>query len=360
MRTLERQKALGVVPPDTELTERPDTFPAWDSMSEAERKLYARQMEVFAGFSENADWNVGRLLDAVEEMGELDNTLIIYIGGDNGASAEGMLNGTPNEFTTFNGVPVPVDAQMLWYPFWGSDKTFPHFAAPWAWAMDTPFKWTKQISSYFGGTRQGMAIAWPKVITDKGGAFNPATLARFDAVIWNNISGDVLTLGQRAAFKSYVEHGGAYVAMHGSAGDPVYFWDWYVDTLLGARFVGHPTEPQFQEARISVNQAHPLAKGLPAEWRMTDEWYSFKTNPRAAGANVLLTLDESSYTRVSRFAANIDMGKDHPLAWTNCIGKGRMFYSAIGHMPETYSHPQQIQLLQNAIEWAALAKGACR
>ena len=90
-------------------------------------------------------------------MGQLDNTLIIYISGDNGASAEGMLNGTPNEFTTFNGVPVPVKAQYLWYPFWGSDKTFPHFAAAWAWAMSTPFKWVKQVPSHFGGTAQG----WP-------------------------------------------------------------------------------------------------------------------------------------------------------------------------------------------------------
>ena len=102
-------------------------------------------------------------------MGQLDNTLIIYIAGDNGASAEGMLNGTPNEFTTFNGVPVPVKAQMLWYPFWGSDKTFPHFAAPWAWAMDTPFKWTKQVASHFGGTAQGVAMSWPGHINDVGG-----------------------------------------------------------------------------------------------------------------------------------------------------------------------------------------------
>jgi uncharacterized protein len=200
---------------------------------------------------------------------------------------------------------------------------------------------------------------WDLIVTDKGGAFNPATLSQFDAVIWNNISGDVLTLGQRAAFRAYIEHGGGYVAMHGSAGDPVYFWDWYVDKLLGARFIGHPTEPQFQEARISVNSAHPLAKGLPAEWRMTDEWYSFRTNPRSIGANVLLTLDESSYTRVSRFASNIDMGSDHPLAWTNCIGRGRMFYSAIGHMPETYSQPQNLVMLESAIGWVAKDKRAC-
>ena len=91
------------------------------------------------------------MIQAVEDLGELDNTLIIFISGDNGASAEGMLNGTPNEFTTFNGVPVPVKDQFLWYPFWGSDRTFPHFAAPWAWAIDTPFKWMKQVASHFGG-----------------------------------------------------------------------------------------------------------------------------------------------------------------------------------------------------------------
>ncbi len=102
-------------------------------------------------------------------MGQLDNTLIIYIAGDNGASAEGMLNGTPNEFTTFNGVPVPVNDQFLWYPFWGSDRTFPHFAAPWSWAMDTPFKWTKQVASHYGGTAQGMAMSWPGHINDVGG-----------------------------------------------------------------------------------------------------------------------------------------------------------------------------------------------
>ena len=95
--------------------------------------------------------------------------MIIYIGGDNGASAEGMLNGTPNEFTTFNGIPVPVKDQFLWYPFWGSDRTFPHFAAGWAWAMDTPFKWVKQVPSHFGGTAQGVAMSWPGHITDVGG-----------------------------------------------------------------------------------------------------------------------------------------------------------------------------------------------
>ena len=105
----------------------------------------------------------------MEDLGQLDNTLIIYISGDNGASAEGTLNGTPNEFTTFNGITVPVKDQFLWYPFWGSDKTFPHFAAGWSWAMDTPFQWVKQVASHYGGTAQGVCMSWPGHINDVGG-----------------------------------------------------------------------------------------------------------------------------------------------------------------------------------------------
>ena len=199
---------------------------------------------------------------------------------------------------------------------------------------------------------------WRLVVTDKGGAFTPAILARFDAVIWNNISGDVLTLSQRDTFRQFLARGGGYVGFHGSAGDPAYFWDWYADTLIGARFAGHPMRPQFQEARIATNPDHPLAAGLPAEWRMTDEWYSFKTSPRAIGADVLLTLDESTYSRTSDFGGSLDMG-DHPLAWTHCLGKGRVFYSAIGHLPGTYQQQQNVALLEHAIAWAATARGAC-
>lgn len=200
---------------------------------------------------------------------------------------------------------------------------------------------------------------WAIVSTEKGGAFNAKTLKQFDAVIWNNISGDVLTLRQRKAFQDYLKNGGGFLAVHGSAGDPVYFWDWYPDNLIGARFIGHPMAPQFQEARVVVNAAHPLAKVLPGEWRMTDEWYSFGTNPRAVGANVLLSLDERTY-KPDGMGQNLRMGDDHPIAWTNCIGKGRMFYSAIGHMPETYSQPQHVALLEAAVAWAATERKACK
>ncbi len=135
----------------------------------SQKKLFIRQADVYGAYLAYADNEIGRVIQEVEDLGELDNTLIIYIGGDNGASAEGMLNGTPNEFTTFNGVEVPVKDQFLWYPFWGTERTFPHFAAGWAWAMDTPFKWVKQVPSHFGGTAQGVAMAWPGHIADKGG-----------------------------------------------------------------------------------------------------------------------------------------------------------------------------------------------
>ena len=163
------QKRLGIMPENAKLTPWPKDLPEWDSLSFDEKKLFIKQADVYGAYLAYADHEIGRVIQAVEDLGEIDNTLIIYIGGDNGASAEGMLNGTPNEFTTFNGIPVPVKDQFLWYPFWGSERTFPHFAAGWAWTMDTPFKWVKQVPSHFGGTAQGVVMSWPGHITDLGG-----------------------------------------------------------------------------------------------------------------------------------------------------------------------------------------------
>ena len=163
------QKRLGIMPENAKLTPWPKELPQWDSLSREQKRLFIKQADVYGAYLAYADHEIGRVIQAVEDLGELDNTLIIYIGGDNGASAEGMLDGTPNEFTTFNGVAVPVKDQFLWYPFWGSERTFPHYAAPWAWAMDTPFKWVKQVPSHFGGTAQGVAMSWPGHINDVGG-----------------------------------------------------------------------------------------------------------------------------------------------------------------------------------------------
>ena len=166
------QKKLGIMPANAQLTAWPKELPEWDSLSREQKKLFIKQADVYGAFLAYTDYEIGRVIQAVEDMGKLDDTLIIYISGDNGASAEGMLNGTPNEFTTFNGIAVPVKDQFLWYEFWGSDKTFPHFATPWSWAMDTPFQWTKQVASHFGGTAQGVCMSWPGHITDVGGIRN--------------------------------------------------------------------------------------------------------------------------------------------------------------------------------------------
>lgn len=196
------------------------------------------------------------------------------------------------------------------------------------------------------------AKGWSVVVTDRGGAITPSTLRHFDAVVWNNVSGDVLTLRQRAALRRYVERGGGFVGIHGAGGDLAYFWDWYADTLLGARFKAHPTNPSFQDARVQVDRpGNAITAGLAPQWTMNDEWYSFTTNPRATGANVLLTIDERSYTPVGG-GANIAMG-DHPIAWSRCVGDGRAFYSAIGHRPETYADANNRRFLEQALVWAA-------
>src|SRR5213594_1755528 len=166
------QKRLGVIPQSAQLTPWPDSLAKWETLSADEKKLFARQAEVYAGYTAYTDHEIGRVIQAVEDMGKLDNTLIIYIDGDNGTSAEGGPVGTPNEVAFFNGVELPVAEQMKFYDAWGTDKTYNHMAVGWTWAFDTPFKWTKQIAAYFGGTRQGMAISWPARIKDKGGIRN--------------------------------------------------------------------------------------------------------------------------------------------------------------------------------------------
>jgi arylsulfatase A-like enzyme len=164
------QKRLGVIPPNTQLTPWPSDLPKWESLSDVKKKIVIREADVFAAYTAYVDHEIGRLVQAVEDMGKLDNTLIIYINGDNGTSSEGSLMGTPNTMTAYNGIlELPELEYLRYYESWGSDVTYPHMAVPWAWAFDTPFKWVKQVASHFGGTRQGMAISWPGHINDVGG-----------------------------------------------------------------------------------------------------------------------------------------------------------------------------------------------
>jgi arylsulfatase A-like enzyme len=167
----ENQKKLGVIPKDTQLEPWPtDLLKKWDDLTDLEQKLFIKQVEIFAAYAAYNDHEIGRVIQTIEDMGKLDNTLVIYINGDNGTSAEGGPVGTPNEAAFFNGVPMmPIDVQMKWYDVWGTEQTYNHMSAGWSWAFDTPFTWFKQNASKLGGIRQSMAVSWPARIKDKGG-----------------------------------------------------------------------------------------------------------------------------------------------------------------------------------------------
>lgn len=199
----------------------------------------------------------------------------------------------------------------------------------------------------------GQQRGWNLYYTDNGAIHNSELLARFDAIIWNNVSGDVLTPDQRQAFRDYLEGGGGWVGIHASGGDPEYLWNWYVEDLLRAQFIGHPMDPQFQVATLHVEGTEdPISAPLPNPWEKEDEWYSFAESPRLKGSDILLTLDEYTYSPKT-FGKDLSMGDDHPVVWKHCVGEGRVFYSALGHQAKSYTNPHYIGLLERAIEWAA-------
>ncbi|HMD53652.1 MAG TPA: sulfatase-like hydrolase/transferase, partial [Phycisphaerae bacterium] len=168
--TLARQIKLGIAPPDTQLTKRPEGIPAWDSLSSDQKRLYAHMMEVYAAALSHCDYHIGRVLDAVETSGQLDNTLVIFIQGDNGASAEGGMQGTTNEIATGgNGVTETVEYLLSMIDELGGPLTYNHYPVGWAHGMDSPMQWTKQVASHFGGTRNGLVVSWPAKIKDKNG-----------------------------------------------------------------------------------------------------------------------------------------------------------------------------------------------
>lgn len=196
---------------------------------------------------------------------------------------------------------------------------------------------------------------WDVYATENAATHNTQDLAKFSVVVWNNVSGDVLTDEQRSALREWIETGGAWVGIHAAGGDPHYQWDWYVDTLIGAQFAGHTLEPQFQDADVLVNDSNePVTAHLPQPWTVpNEEWYAFDASPREKGYEVLLTMDTESYIQVGgNFLWRDDMEGEHPIAWRHELGQGRALYSAIGHQAATYDIPEFRQLIANAIRWA--------
>jgi hypothetical protein len=208
---------------------------------------------------------------------------------------------------------------------------------------------------------------WVIVHTENAAIFDPQILPRFAATVWHNTSGDLLTQPQRQAFREWVEAGGGFVGVHGAGGDFEYEWPWYVDTLIGAQFIGHPLGPQFQSATAHVAMSdHPATRALPEAWTYEEEWYSFDHNPRDTGSTVLVTVDEDTYSpRVDGLYAllgigetDLGMGAEHPVVWHHCVGRGRSIYSALGHAPGTYALPEVEKLIEGAIAWAGRFEGS--
>lgn len=197
---------------------------------------------------------------------------------------------------------------------------------------------------------------WTIFETNNGAVFNDGQLARFKAVIFSNVSGNVLLPQQRAAFEHYLSVGGGYVGIHGAGGDPSYDWRWYVDELLHAQFIGHPINPQFQQATLRIeDRDDPATRHLGDTWIRSDEWYSFDKSPRSR-VHVLATIDETTY-RPKMFGKDLRMDGDHPIVWKHCIASGRVFYSAMGHSAESYAERPMRELLAGAIRWAAGLEG---
>ncbi|MEP1421121.1 MAG: ThuA domain-containing protein [Erythrobacter sp.] len=195
--------------------------------------------------------------------------------------------------------------------------------------------------------------------TANAAVFNHKTLSRFELVVFNNVTGDSLSPDQQSAFEDWLINGGAWMGLHGSGDASQDSWQWYQESLIGPRFIGHPAEPQFQEARIeTLDTKHPITKGVALNWVHEDEWYSFDSPAQDHGATVLFGLDENSYRpRNDAYGevSDLRMGAgaiNHPIVWVRCVGKGRAFYSAIGHSDQSYQDPNYALLLSNAFDWA--------
>ncbi|MEQ1586266.1 MAG: ThuA domain-containing protein [Cyclobacteriaceae bacterium] len=197
---------------------------------------------------------------------------------------------------------------------------------------------------------------WFLYDTEEGGVFNPEQLAKFDVVIFNNSTGRVLNDEQQKALEEYVEQGGTLLGIHG-AGDDSHHWDWYEENLLGSKFSHHPIEHQLQEAEVVLNAVPDslLVHGLPATWKHTDEWYVFFENPRAKGFTVLYTIDGDKINPNGNLLwikdKNFGMGKDHPVAWHRTAGKGRTFYTSMGHNAAAWQQKTFVRMLENVVGW---------
>ena len=312
--TFARQKQMGVIPQDAELTKRPKEIPSWDSQTPDQKKIEARQMETFAGFATHTDEQIGRLTDALQEMGVMDNTLLIYIVGDNGASAEGGPEGAYNEMMALNGIINTAAINMPHLDEWGGPNTFPHYAIGWAWAGDTPFQWTKQIASHYGGTTNGLVIHWPARIKAKGefrSQFSyvtdiaPTVLEAANLPFPTSVNGTVQKPfdGESLVYtfdnpKAPEKHTTQYFEMFGNRG--IYHDGWVAAARHSIPWLVVPNSPLSQDVwelyhvADDFSEAHDLAAKDPAKLKELQDLFM-----KEAEKNHVLPIDDRRSERLN-------------------------------------------------------------
>jgi len=202
--------------------------------------------------------------------------------------------------------------------------------------------------------RMARRHGWGFFATENGAVFNAADLDRFDAVVFNNATGDMLSDAQQQAFRQWLQAGGGWLGIHAAGDDSHTGWSWYIDQLIGAEFTAHIMNPQFQRATVvGENHDHPALQGIANIWQHEEEWYSWAQSPRVRGFTILATLDEGSYTPVQNMwgrERDLRMG-DHPVVWSHCVGQGRTVYAAMGHKAEAFQQPQFLRIIDNTLSW---------
>lgn len=311
-RTLANQIRLGVVPAGTKLAPKPEAIKDWDTLTADQKKLFARQMEVYAAFGEHTDYEIGRLIDGIESTGQLDNTLIFYIIGDNGTSAEGGMNGLYNEMTYFNGVPETVEDMLKNFDKWGGPETYPHMAAGWAVAGNTPFQWTKQVASNYGGTRNPMIVHWPKGIKAKGEVRSqwhhvidvvPTILEAAKLPQPISVNGTVQTPIQGVSMLYSFDnktapstHKTQYFEIFGNRA--IYHDGWYAGTIHRAAWEYKPRRPlkediwELYDTRTDFSLTNDLSKSNPAKLKEMQDLFLAE-----AAKNHALPIDDRSVER---------------------------------------------------------------
>ena len=195
---------------------------------------------------------------------------------------------------------------------------------------------------------------WGFYATENGAVFNAEQLALFDTVIFLNATGDMLSNEQELAFQTWMEAGGGWLGVHAAGDGSHKTWDWYMENFIGAPYVAHILDPQFQVAKVVMEDLdHPVNRNIPTTWDHEEEWYSWASSPRETGFNILATVDESTYSPIQRWRGeenDLSMG-DHPVVWSNCVGNGRSVYATMGHRAAAFEQEQYATILENALEW---------